>query len=80
MCLMPPNIWTDGSLVLEKVSGASSSGSRFFPPLPGIHWVSRRWGHLDDVGHDGWEEGRGPSCRGFCSVPGLLQTVKRVEF
>ena len=29
MCLIPPNIWTDGSLVLEKVSGPSSSGSVF---------------------------------------------------
>ena len=48
-----PNIWTDGSLVLDEVSGASSSGSGFFAHLPGIHWLSCRWRHLDDSGHDG---------------------------
>ena len=36
-----PKVWTDGSLVLDKVSGASSSGSGFFfAHLPGICWVS----------------------------------------
>ena len=30
--LMPevPNVWTDGSLVLDEVTGVSSSGSGFF--------------------------------------------------
>ena len=27
-----PNVWTDGSLVLDEVSGVSSSGSGFFSP------------------------------------------------
>ena len=32
-----PDVWTDGSLVLDEVSGASSSGSR-------------KWGHFDELG------------------------------
>ena len=39
-----PNVWTDGSLVLDEVSGASSSGSGFYAHLPGHDWRSRRWG------------------------------------
>ena len=72
-----PDIWTDGSLVQDKVSGACSSGSGFFTYLLGRHWAGRRWGHLDDdVG-----EGRANrSCRGYCSVPGPQQTVQRAEF
>ena len=30
-----PNVWTDGSLVLDEVSGVYSSGSGFFSHLPG---------------------------------------------
>ena len=33
-----PNIWTDGSLVLDKVSGASSSGSGFRAHLSSWAW------------------------------------------
>ena len=40
-----PNGWTDGSLVLDEVSAASSSGSGFFCHIPGICWGSR-WGTL----------------------------------
>ena len=45
-----PDVWTDGSLVLDDVSGASSSGSGFYAHFPGQDWKSRRWGHLDDIG------------------------------
>ena len=31
-----PHVWTDGSLVLDKVSGASSSGSGFYAHLAGL--------------------------------------------
>ena len=68
--------WTDGSLVLDEVSGVSSSGSGFFSHLPSQRWRSRRWGHLDVLCHVGGVE----SYRGFCSVPGPLQTVQRTEF
>ena len=30
-----PYVWTDGSLVLDQVSGVSSSGSWFYSQLPG---------------------------------------------
>ena len=36
--LIIPMFWTDGSLVLDKVSGASSSGSGFFAHVPGQAW------------------------------------------
>ena len=43
-----PNVWTDGSLVLDEVSGASSSGSGFLniflvfiaPPVGGDIWMT----------------------------------------
>ena len=41
-----PDVWTDGGLVQDKVSGASSSGSGFFTHHPGRLWAHRRWGHL----------------------------------
>ena len=39
---LPDNshVWTDGSLVLDKVSGASSSGSGF-----DAHLSSQTWSH-----------------------------------
>ena len=46
-----PNVWTDGSLVLD------------------------RWSHVDGVRADDDVS----SCRGFCSVPGPLQSVQRAE-
>ena len=35
-----PNVWTYGSLVLDKVSGASSSSSGFYAHLLGQSWRS----------------------------------------
>ena len=72
-----PNVWTDGSLVLDKVSGVSSSGPGFCSHFAGHWWSSRRLGHLDDLGPTG---GVVESCFGFCSVPDPLQTVQRAEF
>ena len=43
-----PDVWTDGSLVDDKVSGVSSSGSGFFTGHPGRLWADRRLAHLDD--------------------------------
>ena len=43
-----PDVWTDGSLVEDKVSGASSSGSGFFTGRTGLLCTDRWWGHLDD--------------------------------
>ena len=36
------SVWTDGSLVLDEVTGVSSSGSGFFAHQPGHCWSARR--------------------------------------
>ena len=72
-----PDVWIDDSLVRDEVSGACSSGAGFFAHLPGCLWADRRWGHLDDGGDCG---GAPESCRGYCSVPGPLQSAQRAEF
>ena len=72
-----PDVWTDGSLVEDKVSGASSAGAGCFTYRCSRLWADRRWGHLDeDVGEDSVVT----ACRGFCSVPRPLQSVQRAEF
>ena len=68
---------SDGSMVEDEASGASSSGSGFFTYRSGHLWADRWWGHLDDDVGGNMAIG---SCRGFCSVPGPLQTVQRAEF
>ena len=68
-----PDVWTDGSLVLGDVSGASFWFWVFYVHLPGQSWRSRRWSHLDDIGSVG---GLAASCGGFCSVAGPRQTTK----
>ena len=72
-----PDLWTNGSLIQDKVLGAISSGSGFFAHLFGQRWVDRRWGHIDDGVCAG---GANRSCRGCCSVRGPSQTVQRAEF
>ena len=76
-CLVPdrPNVWTDGSLVLDKVAGISSSGAGFFAHQSDSCWSARTWGQVDRL----HSVGDSPSCRGFCSVPGPLQSVQRAE-
>ena len=39
-----PNVWTDGSLVLDQVCGVSSSGSGFFAHQAERFWRGCRWG------------------------------------
>ena len=70
-----PNVWTDGSLVRDQVIGVSSSGAGFFAHQSEDCWGGLRWGHVDRVR----PEGEFQSCGGFCSVPGLLQSVQRAE-
>ena len=59
-----PNVWSDGSLVLDQVTGVSSSGAGFFAHQSVNFWDDRWWGHVDHVR----PEGDVQSCRGFCSV------------
>ena len=63
-----PDVWTDGSLVEDKVSGASSAGAGCFTYRCSRLWANWRWGHLDeDIGEN-------------AAVPGPLQSVQRAEF
>ena len=71
-----PDLWTDGSLVDDKMSGVSSAGTGCFTFRVRRLWASWKWGHWDDDVGDGSVVS---ACRGFCSVPGLLQTVQRAE-
>ena len=70
-----PNVWSDGSLVLDQVTGVSSSGAGSFARQAGDCWSNRRWGHVDGLRSVGAVQ----SCRGCCSVPGPLQSVQRAE-
>ena len=70
-----PDVRTDGSLVLDHLTGVSSSGSGFFAHQPEHFWRGCRWGHVDGILPDLDRA----SCRGFCSVPGPLQSFQRAE-
>ena len=60
-----PDVWTDGSLVLDHLTGVSSSGSVFFAHQAEHFWSCCRWGHIDGV-HSDIDQA---CCGGFCSVP-----------
>ena len=66
-----PNVWTDGSLVLDQVTGISSSGAGFLAHYSEECWNGSRWGHD--------QRGSNAFLQGFCSVPGPLQSVQRAE-
>ena len=70
------DVWTYGSMVEDKVSGASSVGAGFSTGRVDRFWVERSWGHIDDGLH---ENRTVSSCRGYCSVPGPLQSAQRAE-
>ena len=71
-----PDVWTDGSLVEDKVSGASSAGAGCFTYRGSRLWATWRWDHLDE---DVDEDAVASACRGICSVPGPLQSVQRAH-
>ena len=71
-----PDVWTDGSLVDDKMSGVSFAGAGCFTFQVRRLWACWKWGHWDDDVGDGSVVS---ACRGFCSVPGPLQTVQRTE-
>ena len=70
-----PNIWSDGSMVLDSVTGIAAAGAGMFAHQSELCWSDRRWGHVDRVQTIGVDH----SCRAFVSVPGPLQTVQRAE-
>ena len=65
-----PNVWFDGSMVLDSVTGISAAGAGMFAHQSELCWSDRRWGHVDRVQTIGVDH----SCRAFVSVPGPLQT------
>ena len=73
-----PDVWTDGSLIRDEVSGSACAGAGIYARLHADNWRYRRWGHFDDLGLT--PDGLSSSCLGFCSLPGPLQTVQRAEF
>ena len=42
-----PDVWTDGSLVRDEVSGVCCGGAGVFAFTSGSNWFSRSWGHLE---------------------------------
>ena len=71
-----PDVWTDGSLVDDRMLGASSAGAGCFTYRVSRLGANWKWGHLDG---DVRDNSVASACRGFCSVPGPLQTVQRAE-
>ena len=72
-----PDVWSDGSLVLDVLSGVGLAGCGVYALVFGAVWFGRRWGHLDLL--PPLPDGAGETCRLYCSVPGPLQTVQRAE-
>ena len=70
-----PDVWTDGSLVLDRLTGVSSTGSGLFAHQAEHFWSGRRWDHVDGVHINPHVA----SCSGFCSLPGPLQSAQRAE-
>ena len=70
-----PDIWSDGSLVMNSVNGISAAGAGMFAHYSEACWNGRRWDHVDRVQTVGLDH----PCRAFVSVPGPLQTVQRAE-
>ena len=70
-----PDIWSDGSLVQDPITGVSAAGAGMFAHYSERCWRDRRWGHVDHVRTVGVDH----SCTAFVSVPGPLQTVQRAE-
>ena len=80
MCLLLGCLTLLGSGPMEVLFWIRSLASLplvrvFFAHQSSDCWNGRRWGHVDRVRPEGEDQ----SCRGFCSVPGPLQSVQRAE-
>ena len=71
------DVWTDGSRIEDRLSTVSSSGAGFSSGHSDRFWAGCTWGHVDS---DDQGNRAVASCRGYCCVPGPLQTVQRAEF
>ena len=71
-----PDVWTDGSFVLDELSGVGVGGCGMYSLKSGAGWFDRKWGHLELLppGELGVER-----CVLFDSIRGPLQSVQRAE-
>ena len=44
-----PEVWSDGSMVLDSVTGVSAAGAGMFAHQSEFCWGGRRWGHVEHV-------------------------------
>ena len=72
-----PDVWSDGSLVVDELSGVGVAGCGVYAHASGAAWFGWEWGHLDLL--PPLPDGAGEACRLYGSVPGPLQTVQRAE-
>ena len=72
-----PDVWSDGSLVLDGFSGIGVAGCGVYAHASGAAWFGRQWRHLELL--PPLPDGAGEACRLYCSIPGPLQTVQRAE-
>ena len=71
-----PDVWTDGSFVLDEFSGVGVGGRGVYSLKTGAGWFDRRWGHLELLPPSELGVER---CVLYDSVRGPLQSVQRAE-
>ena len=71
-----PDVWTDGSFVLDEFSGVGVGGCGMYSLKSGAGWFDRKWGHLELLPHGELGVER---CVLFDSIRGPLQSVQRAE-
>ena len=73
-----PDVWTDGSDVVEELSGIGAGGSGVYAHRSGSGWFGRKWRHVDLLPPDS-DLGM-LRCAVLESIPEPLQSVQRAEF
>ena len=71
-----PDVWTDGSFVLDELSIVGVGGCGVYSLKSGAGWFGRRWGHLELLPPSNLGVER---CVLFDSIRGPLQSVQRAE-
>ena len=71
-----PDVWTDGSFVLDELSGIGVGGCVVYSLRSGAGWFDRRWGHLELLPHS---ESGVERCVSYDSLRGPLQSVQRAD-
>ena len=71
-----PDVWTDGSSVLDELSGVGVGGCGMYSLKSGAGWFDRKWGRLELLppSEHGVER-----CVLFDSIRGPLQSIQRAE-